>query len=98
MITAYLGKLNEHVMAYLERQVLDLDNVPIEYWITTPATWGNETKCLVRKAALDAGFTAKLTDQIHLASEAEAAALTVFKEFGPALQVCPSNYIADYMH
>lgn len=52
---------------------------PIEFWLTVPATWSDQAKWATRAAAMDAGFGARLGDEINLIAEPEAAAHLALK-------------------
>ncbi|CAG9983343.1 unnamed protein product [Clonostachys byssicola] len=74
------------------------NDMPIDYWLTVPATWSEKAKLLTRSAALDAGFASKESDKIMLIPEPEAAAhaalksglhtLANFVETGTNVMVC----------
>ncbi|CAH0022627.1 unnamed protein product, partial [Clonostachys rhizophaga] len=74
------------------------NDMPIDYWLTVPATWSEKAKLLTRCAALDAGFASKESDKIMLIPEPEAAAhaalksglhtLANFVETGTNVMVC----------
>ncbi|KAK5996056.1 Heat shock 70 kDa 12B-like protein [Cladobotryum mycophilum] len=51
-----------------------LDDLPIDFWLTVPASWSERAKLLTKKAAMDAGFGTRSIDRIMLISEPEAAA------------------------
>ncbi|OAA77585.1 Hsp70 family protein [Akanthomyces lecanii RCEF 1005] len=53
---------------------MNLDELPVDFWLTVPANWGEKAKILTKCAAMDAGFGRRLIDQIKLISEPEAAA------------------------
>ncbi|CAH0044717.1 unnamed protein product [Clonostachys solani] len=55
------------------------NDMPIDYWLTVPATWSEKAKLLTKRAALDAGFASKESDRIMLIPEPEAAAHAVLK-------------------
>ncbi|VUC31051.1 unnamed protein product [Clonostachys rosea] len=74
------------------------NDMPIDYWLTVPATWSEKAKLLTKCAALDAGFASKEMDRIMLIPEPEAAAhaalksglhtLANFVETGNNVMVC----------
>jgi hypothetical protein len=51
-----------------------LDGLPIEFWLTVPASWSEKAKLLTKNAAVDAGFATRSIDKIMLIPEPEAAA------------------------
>lgn len=55
-------------------------NLPMEFWLTVPATWTEQAKQETRQAALDAGFVPKPSGPIHVIPEPEAAAHLALKE------------------
>lgn len=54
-------------------------DMPMDYWLTVPATWSEKAKLLTKRAALDAGFASKESDRIMLIPEPEAAAHAALK-------------------
>jgi len=54
--------------------------MPVEFWITVPATWSEEAKWATRSAAIAAGFGSRPGDEINLIPEPEAAAHLAFKD------------------
>ncbi len=53
--------------------------MPVELWLTVPATWSEEAKWATRSAAIAAGFADRPGDEINLISEPEAAAYLALK-------------------
>ncbi|KAJ3492701.1 hypothetical protein NLG97_g5203 [Lecanicillium saksenae] len=53
---------------------MNLDELPVEFWLTVPASWSEAAKILTKSAAIDAGFANRPIDQVMLISEPEAAA------------------------
>lgn len=53
---------------------LKLEKLPIDFWITVPASWSEKAKLLTKTAAIDAGFGARPIDRVMLIPEPEAAA------------------------
>lgn len=51
-----------------------LDDLPIDFWLTVPASWSEQAKLLTKNAAIDAGFATRPIDRIMLIAEPEAAA------------------------
>ncbi|KAM3433684.1 hypothetical protein MY4824_005810 [Beauveria thailandica] len=58
---------------------LNLDELPIEFWLTVPASWSETAKLLTKTAAMEAGFGNRAIDQVMLISEPEAAAQYTLK-------------------
>ncbi|KKP05800.1 hypothetical protein THAR02_02084 [Trichoderma harzianum] len=56
-----------------------MEDLPIEFWLTVPASWSEKAKLLTKSAARDAGFAARRMDKIMLISEPEAAAQLALK-------------------
>ncbi|RSL66600.1 hypothetical protein CEP54_003636 [Fusarium duplospermum] len=56
-----------------------LDDLPVDFWFTVPATWSDKAKQLTLEAARDAGIASRPHDRIHLISEPEAAAHLALK-------------------
>ncbi|KAL6811160.1 actin-like ATPase domain-containing protein [Trichoderma sp. SZMC 28013] len=56
-----------------------IENLPIEFWLTVPASWSEKAKLLTKSAARDAGFATRRMDKIMLISEPEAAAQLALK-------------------
>ncbi|KAH6606450.1 actin-like ATPase domain-containing protein [Trichoderma cornu-damae] len=56
-----------------------IENLPIEFWLTVPASWSEKAKLLTKHAAMDAGFATRSIDKIMLISEPEAAAQLALK-------------------
>lgn len=54
--------------------------MPMEFWVTVPATWSDEAKIATRTAALAAGFGAGTEDEVNLITEPEAAAHLALKD------------------
>ncbi|KAH7012995.1 hsp70-like protein [Ilyonectria destructans] len=48
--------------------------LPMDVWVTVPATWSEQAKTLTREAAIEAGFASRPIDQMYLIPEPEAAA------------------------
>ncbi|KAK1240839.1 hypothetical protein MKX07_006272 [Trichoderma sp. CBMAI-0711] len=57
----------------------NIDHLPIDFWLTVPASWSEKAKMLTKSAAMDAGFAARSIDRIMLISEPEAAAQLALK-------------------
>lgn len=56
-----------------------LIGLPMEIWLTVPASWSERAKLLTKNAAIDAGFAARSIDKIMLIPEPEAAAQFALK-------------------
>lgn len=57
----------------------NIDHLPIDFWLTVPASWSEKAKMLTKSAATDAGFATRPIDRIMLISEPEAAAQLALK-------------------
>ncbi|KAM3557081.1 hypothetical protein ARSEF4850_005239 [Beauveria asiatica] len=58
---------------------MNLDELPVEFWLTVPASWSEKAKLLTKAAAMEAGFGNRTIDQVMLISEPEAAAQYTLK-------------------
>ncbi|XWW96770.1 hypothetical protein V2A60_004750 [Cordyceps javanica] len=77
---------------------LNLDELPVEFWLTVPASWSEKARLLTKCAAVDAGFGSRPIDSVMLISEPEAAAhytlkssirrLDTFVQKGNGVMVC----------
>ncbi|KAH7324857.1 hsp70-like protein [Stachybotrys elegans] len=80
--TEYLRGLN-HMFRQAVREKFGgedrLEHLPVDIWLTVPATWTEKAKLLTKAAALDAGFASKPIDRLRLISEPEAAAHLALK-------------------
>ncbi|KAL7947533.1 actin-like ATPase domain-containing protein [Trichoderma barbatum] len=56
-----------------------LDDLPMEFWLTVPASWSEKAKLLTKNAAIEAGFGDREIDSIRLIPEPEAAAHMALK-------------------
>ncbi|KAI8270021.1 hypothetical protein K4K58_012203 [Colletotrichum sp. SAR11_239] len=54
-------------------------DLPMDIWLTVPATWSEKAKLLTQAAAKDAGFGSRSIDRIMLIPEPEAAAHMALK-------------------
>lgn len=81
VVTDFLRHVYLHVydllMKNLPRAMMSLDSVPIEFWVTFPATWSEVAQSRLIRAASNAGFGSRNSDRIFTVSEPEAAALAV---------------------
>ena len=81
VVTDFLRHVYRHVydllMENLPRVMMSLDSVPIEFWVTFPATWSEVAQSRLIRAASNAGFGSRNSDRIFTVSEPEAAALAV---------------------
>jgi hypothetical protein len=79
--TEYLKGLNamfkEATVERLGESVFQ--NMPVDVWLTVPATWSEKAKLLTKDAALKAGFASKPNDRLMLIPEPEAAAHLALK-------------------
>ncbi|KAM3500197.1 hypothetical protein MY10362_006621 [Beauveria mimosiformis] len=58
---------------------MNLDELPVEFWLTVPASWSEKAKLLTKAAAIEAGFGNRAIDRVMLISEPEAAAQYTLK-------------------
>ncbi|OAA45111.1 Hsp70 family protein [Beauveria brongniartii RCEF 3172] len=58
---------------------MNLDELPVEFWLTVPASWSEKAKLLTKAAAMEAGFGNRVVDRVMLISEPEAAAQYTLK-------------------
>ncbi|KAH8715147.1 Heat shock protein 12B [Beauveria bassiana] len=58
---------------------MNLDELPVEFWLTIPASWSEKAKLLTKAAAMEAGFGNRAIDRVMLISEPEAAAQYTLK-------------------
>ncbi|RJE20277.1 hypothetical protein PHISCL_07386 [Aspergillus sclerotialis] len=78
VVTEFLRHVHQHVCGELKRFLFDTmspGRVPIEFWMTFPATWSEAVQSKLKRAASEAGFG----DKVFTVSEPEAAALAVFR-------------------
>jgi molecular chaperone DnaK (HSP70) len=75
VVCDYLKCLYEHIMDHLSEESPGqmLEERPIEFWLTTPACWDDQTNSLTRKCALAAGFGSRLDDNLCMMREPDAA-------------------------
>ncbi|KAK5994655.1 Chaperone DnaK-like protein [Cladobotryum mycophilum] len=52
----------------------NLDRIPVNFWISVPASWNDRARDLIVNIAKSAGFATRPTERIHIISEPEAAA------------------------
>lgn len=76
VVTAYLKSMYTMFKEVIHKKTggISLEKLPIEFWLTVPASWSERAKLLTKKAAHKAGFGARGMDRIMLISEPEAAA------------------------
>lgn len=93
-VADYLSQIYGHIQYHLPRVVElprgcggDPSGVPIDFCFTTPASWSEQTRSLMREAIRRAGFETSPLHQVWTATEPEAAALAVFSEKRFNLQV-----------
>jgi hypothetical protein len=105
LVTEYLKGLNamftEAVVQRLGENVFK--NMPVDVWLTVPATWSEKAKLLTKDAALKAGFASKPNDRLMLIPEPEAAAHLALKsglhtlENFVAVRKFPMNHKTSYI-
>jgi hypothetical protein len=81
VVTEYLrGIYAMYKKAVAERVGEDnVRDLPVDYWLTVPATWSERAKLLTKAAAMDAGFGSRPNDRLLLIAEPEAAAHLALK-------------------
>jgi len=79
VVTDYMKGLHAMFVKAVSAVWGDDLSFPIEFWLTVPATWSDQAKWATRAAAMDAGFGARLGDEINLIPEPEAAAHLALK-------------------
>ncbi|KAJ4317355.1 hypothetical protein N0V84_007412 [Fusarium piperis] len=100
IVTTYLRGLNTMYQGVAAEKFGEgyLDNLPVDFWLTVPATWSDAAKQLTLEAAQDAGFASRTHDRVRLITEPEAAAHLALKssihhvqdliEVGARVMVC----------
>ncbi|KAK8235183.1 hsp70-like protein [Phyllosticta capitalensis] len=53
----------------------ELYSIPIEVWLTVPASWSDPAKMKTRNAAIEAGFGKQAKDSVKIITEPEAAGI-----------------------
>ncbi|KAF5250267.1 hypothetical protein FANTH_4544 [Fusarium anthophilum] len=81
VVTEYLkGMHSMYRKAVIEKIGEDiLEEMPVDFWLTVPATWTERAKLITRAAALDAGFASRPIDRLSLITEPDAAAHMALK-------------------
>ncbi|KAF9765176.1 hypothetical protein IL306_002586 [Fusarium sp. DS 682] len=81
VVTEYLkGMHSMYEKAVIEKIGEDkLGDLPVDFWLTVPATWSERAKLITRAAALDAGFASRPIDRLSLITEPDAAAHMALK-------------------
>ncbi|KAF5669335.1 hsp70 [Fusarium circinatum] len=81
VVTEYLkGMHSMYKKAVIEKIGADiLEEMPVDFWLTVPATWTERAKLITRAAALDAGFASRPIDRLSLITEPDAAAHMALK-------------------
>lgn len=76
IVTTYLRGLNTMYQGVVTEKFGQayFDNLPVDFWLTVPATWSDAAKQLTLEAARDAGFASRPHDRVRLITEPEAAA------------------------
>ncbi|WAO95663.1 Hypothetical protein NCS54_01329700 [Fusarium falciforme] len=76
IVTTYLRGLNTMYQGVVVDKFGQayFDNLPVDFWLTVPATWSDAAKQLTIEAARDAGFASRPHDRVRLIAEPEAAA------------------------
>ncbi|RSL72961.1 hypothetical protein CEP53_000914 [Fusarium sp. AF-6] len=76
IVTVYLRGLNTMYQGVVDEKFGQdyLKDLPVDFWLTVPATWSDAAKQLTLDAARDAGFASRPHDRVRLITEPEAAA------------------------
>ncbi|KAF8857613.1 hsp70-like protein [Acephala macrosclerotiorum] len=84
VVTDYMKGLHKmFINALRDLGIIDQEltiPMPMEFWVTVPATWSDEAKWITRTAAIEAGFGNRPGDEINLIPEPEAAAHLALKD------------------
>ncbi|RHZ64968.1 hypothetical protein CDV55_100109, partial [Aspergillus turcosus] len=101
VVTDFLREVYLHTCQELKEDLgnrdLDLCDVQMEFWFTTPAVWSDQVQFEYKEAAIRAGFGPsddRPDDTIYMLCEAEAAALATFQTmplYGPGMQIKPDD-------
>ena len=75
----FLRFLYKHIMAKLEKIMGKsmMNETPVHFWFTAPATWADEATDATREAARAAGFQSRDQDELYMITEPEAAAVAI---------------------
>jgi hypothetical protein len=81
VVTDYLGHVREYTMARFEETMLEtaLEQTPIRFVITVPATWSHQARQDTRECLIKSGFPRSEADEILVIDEPESAALSVIR-------------------
>lgn len=81
VVTEYLrGLYAMYKKALAEKVGADkVRDLPVDYWLTVPATWSERAKLLTKEAAMEAGFGSGPNHRLFLIAEPEAAAHIALK-------------------
>lgn len=84
VVTDYLKHIHRMFTEAINQLGLEANeltrSLPMDIWLTVPASWSDEAKWATREAALAAGFASRQFDQVYLISEPEAAAHLALKD------------------
>ncbi|KAB2575244.1 hypothetical protein DBV05_g6174 [Lasiodiplodia theobromae] len=82
IVTDFLSHVYKFLIGTLERRMTPsvVQQLPIEFWFTTPAIWSDQANHATRRAARAAGFGSRPGDRIFMIQEPEAAAVAVLKD------------------
>ena len=86
----YLRCLYEHIIRQLKTVVggVAIDQMPLHFELTLPATWSHAARDATRQAAIDAGIGTRPRDTLVLIDEPEAAAISAMKS---TIEAFPDN-------
>lgn len=90
VISDFLRYVHHHASDHMPE--IDREDTQVEYYFTVPATWSQETRGLLRSAAIGAQFErAQQRERVYVIDESEAATLSVLAQCQNALEVCPRS-------
>lgn len=77
VVIDYLTCFYEHIMNYLAEETPGptLEERPIEFWLTTPASWDGETNTKTNRCATLANIGTRVNDNLHITREPDSALL-----------------------
>lgn len=89
VVADYLCRIYQYTWEMLHQSTgKDLNDLPVEFWFTVPATWSEHARIKTKEAAARAGFGRKPSHSIFMMTEPEAAAEAVFDQYPADFKVC----------
>jgi molecular chaperone DnaK (HSP70) len=79
VVTEFLRGMNRMFEDAVTEITGNNKTIPVDFWLTVPATWSEKAKILTKQAAMDAGFGTRPIDRIFLIPEPEAGAHLALK-------------------